>query len=272
MKRKTISLMMLSVAVLCAGCATGKNDAQPDPSIHSNSSSMQDQQSPKGIDSENKESSEKESFNSSESSNPALVDNDASSVHHPIETGAASYRLDLEQSVQETAYWCGPTALQMVLHYHGISASQEELASELHTSSVTGTEYADLARVASEYIFGSVPKTDQDPGYREVLFKRTEADENERRVFEQRIVDDLRGGDPVFVSINNNIAYQTGKDDVHQIVVYGIDVDDSGRPVMYYYRDPSYLMQDEETEGKYSMSADEMWSSMVDNPEPGYVW
>lgn len=258
--------------MLCGACTNQTNDAKTDLSKNSDSSDVHEQLSNRQSESESEVSSKKDSFESSKSSKTVLKSDDAGTDPYQEKTGGTSYRLDLEQSVQETAYWCGPAALQMVLHYHGISASQEELANELHTSSVTGTEYADLARVASEYIFGSVPQTDQDPGYREVLFKRNEANDNDRRVFEQRIVDDLRGGDPVFVSINNNVAYQTGKDDVHQIVVYGVDIDESGKPVAYYYRDPSYLMQDEETEGKYSMSADEMWSSMIDNPEPGYVW
>ena len=54
----------------------------------------------------------------------------------------------------------------MVLAYHGIYRSQTQLAQELNTSMVTGTEYADMARVLNTYLFDcEVPQAGQ-PGYR----------------------------------------------------------------------------------------------------------
>lgn len=64
-----------------------------------------------------------------------------------------SYFLDIPQYVQETGYYCAVACLQSVMGYHGLYATQEELAKDLNTDPITGTEYEDLARVATSRIF-----------------------------------------------------------------------------------------------------------------------
>lgn len=175
-------------------------------------------------------------------------------------------RLNVPEAVQETGWWCGPASLQMVLFYHGLNYSQSELAEMLNTSSVTGTEYEDLARVATELIF---TRTGKSGKYQEVIF--TPADNDYREAFEQRVIDDLESGDPVFASINNAQMYHDVPDQVHQVVVYGIDMDAAGQIETYYYLDPSYTRTSDYGQ-KYTASADEMWNAMLNNPEPGYVY
>ncbi|MDO4467246.1 MAG: C39 family peptidase [Bacillota bacterium] len=60
------------------------------------------------------------------------------------------YFLQVPTYVQETSYYCSVAALQSVMAYHGIYVSQVELATDLRTDPVTGTEYEDLARVATK--------------------------------------------------------------------------------------------------------------------------
>lgn len=189
-----------------------------------------------------------------------------------LSTTASRIRLNIPQKVQENSYYCGPTSLQMVLAYHDISVSQDQLAEDLKTSPVTGTEYDDLARTASRYIFGNVPTSDADPGYRAVILPAWSSDPTARSRFEQRAVSDLSNGDPVFVSINNEIAYGPGYGTVHQVVLYGVDLDNSGKALRFYYLDPSYKQQDPVYGGKKAVNANEMWQIMTQNPEPGYVW
>lgn len=181
-------------------------------------------------------------------------------------------RLNVTQSIQETDYYCAVACLQMVLNFHGISMNQSDLAQRLNTHPITGTEYDDLAREASLLIFGSTPDSDADPGYRAVLWKRNEGSENDFRIFEQRVKNDLQSGDPVFISINIAPAYGYNFDGIHEVVLYGADYDRCGNPVMYYFIDPSYNQQDPEFQGRKMYTPEELWKIMNDNPEPGYVW
>lgn len=181
-------------------------------------------------------------------------------------------RLDIPQRVQENGYYCGPASLQMVLAYHNIFVSQEQLAADLKTSPITGTEYEDLARTASCYIFGKVPLSDLDPGYRAVILPAWSSNPAAQNGFERRAVSDLSNGDPVFVAINNEVAYGPGYGTVHQVVLYGVDLDSSGKAVNFYYLDPSYKQQDPVYGGKKVVSSEELWQIMTQNPEPGYVW
>lgn len=142
----------------------------------------------------------------------------------------------------------------------------------MNTSSETGTEYEDLARVASLRIFGAVPANDAEAGYRAVILEPHQNNAQAREVFEQRVLHDLSQDSPVFVSINLRAAYGTAQDAVHQVVLYGMDTDESGRATRFLYRDPSYTQQDPQYEGKKSVSADELWHAMIENPEPAYVW
>lgn len=51
--------------------------------------------------------------------------------------------LDHTNKIQETFYWCGPTAAQMALLIRGVSVSQATLASKLGTTT-NGTNYVGL--------------------------------------------------------------------------------------------------------------------------------
>ncbi len=181
-------------------------------------------------------------------------------------------RLAIPFCMQETGYYCAVACLQMVLEYHGISMTQEELAARLHTDPITGTEYEDLAREASILIFGKVPASDAESGYRAVLWKQNEGTDSMKQDLQRRIMMDLESGDPVFLSINMKVAYGSQNDLVHEVVLYGADYDDSGEPIMYYFMDPSSSQQDLQYGGRKKFTPDELWNMMNDNPEPGYVW
>lgn len=181
-------------------------------------------------------------------------------------------RLAVPQKFQETSYYCAVACLQMMLAHHGIATSQDELAQALKTHPVTGTEYEDLAREASLYAFGKVPETDADPGYRAVLWNRNEGSAEDRALFESRALQDLEGNDPVFISVNNALVNDGYSESVHELLLYGVDLDDKGKPVMWYYIDPNRYVWDAEYGGKKCFSADQLWNAMNDDPEPGYVW
>ncbi len=186
--------------------------------------------------------------------------------------GFRKIRLNIPQKIQETGWWCAPACLQMALEYWHLNFSQEELADRLCTSQVTGTEYEDLAREASLLIFGRQPELAAEPGYRAEILKSNDERKELRQQFEQRAIQDLMAGDPVFISINMKQAYGETPDIVHQVILYGADLDADEQAVNFYYLDPYEKQQHEVHEGRKVFSADGLWKAMIDNPEPGYVW
>ena len=136
------------------------------------------------------------------------------------------------------------------------------LAEELNTSPVTGTEYEDLARVATNRVFANgggqytycIPSSDED-----------------RTLFEERVIQDMKTSDPVFCSINNAVMYGDVIDDVHEVVLVGVTIED-GHIVKAIFFDPSYTRQDPYYGGLKSCSGDELWAAMINNREPGYVY
>lgn len=169
-------------------------------------------------------------------------------------------RLNVPAYEQETSYWCGPASLQMVLAYYGIDVSQAKLAEQLHTDPVTGTEYADLAQVAQSYL------KDKDLVWSEVILPAWSDDSQAMKEFEARCLQNLRQGNPTFVSINNHQIYPDLPDGVHQLVVYGADVQ-GDTITQYYFLNPSYIKS-----GRFAVTADELYTAMQQNAEPGYVW
>lgn len=52
---------------------------------------------------------------------------------------------------QTTPFTCGPVALQMVLAYYGLPASESLLSRKLNTNSDTGTQHVNMREIALEY-------------------------------------------------------------------------------------------------------------------------
>ena len=146
--------------------------------------------------------------------------------------------------------------------YHGLYETQDVLAEELNTHHITGTEYEDLARVATNRIFANgggqysycIPSSDED-----------------RTLFEERVIQDMKTSDPVFCSINNAVMYGDVPDVVHEVVLVGVTVED-GHIVKAIFFDPSYSRQDPYYGGLKYCSGDELWNAMINNREPGYVY
>lgn len=271
------AVLILTAAVILVGCGcvrkTDSSFAESDASAENSSAAP----SSAGQSEENSVSSSAASENSAQESEQPPQLSSTESSKQPAVSSAAEFsrsqiRLNVPEKVQETNYYCAVACLQMVLEYHGISASQSELASAMNTVPVTGTEYADLAREASKYIFGKEPQNSSEPGYRAVLWDRNAGNTQTRKQFESRAVSDLANKDPLFVSINPGVAYPGNVEGVHELVVYGADFNEQGKAERYYCIDPNYNERDAAYGGKKVFTADELWNAMNNNPEPGYVW
>ena len=190
------------------------------------------------------------------------IEDDNGSDDENAEVLQNEYYIEIPQYVQETNYYCAVACLQSVMAYHGLYETQDVLAEELNTHHITGTEYEDLARVATNRIFANgggqysycIPSSDED-----------------RALFEERVIQDMKTSDPVFCSINNAVMYGDVPDVVHEVVLVGVTVED-GHIVKAIFFDPSYSRQDPYYGGLKYCSGDELWNAMINNREPGYVY
>lgn len=188
------------------------------------------------------------------------------------ETNTGRVMLDVPQRVQETGYWCVPGALQMVLAYKGIDASQTTLAERMNTKPVTGTEYVDLARVANAYLFGEETATPSGAGYRVQTIAIGDRDPSVAQTFADRAKADLADDYPVFAAVDVHVLYPWFGHGNHVVVVMGYDTDETGTITQYHILDPSYNMQDPVHAGHKVVDANTMMSAIVDNEEPAYIW
>lgn len=175
--------------------------------------------------------------------------------------------LDLSIRTQENGYYCGPAVLQAVLAYHGIDVSQNQLARELNTSSVTGTEYEDLARVANHYLYGD-DIGPMDPGYHVQTLRIGQMTAAQKKQLLTRIVTDLSTDDPVFVAVNVARLYPNRKDGNHFVVITGYSEFSAEKAqAKITYLDPSWI-----NGGEHTVSFDDLVDAVIFNEEPAYVY
>ena len=185
--------------------------------------------------------------------------------------------LSVPQFVQENGYFCVPACLQMVLAFHGITQRQSILALQMNTSSITGTEYVDLAQVVNQYLFNCTVPTDSQGGYRIQKFSSSASTmtEEEKNLFQQRVFQDISTQDPVFVAINRNVLYPELSPANHMVIVVGYATyEGSNRLAYYYIIDPSYQVQDPVYGGLKVITQEELIKGIMLNEsnEKAYIW
>lgn len=193
--------------------------------------------------------------------------------NHPATIKVDEYRLDVPQSIQENNYYCGPAVLQMVLQFHGISISQSQLAQELNTSSKTGTEYVDMAKVVNKYLFNTEDANPKESGYRVQTVQMNDSSEDTYQIFEKRVKQDISTNDPVFVAINLKTVYPNLKNANHFVLVTGYATFEGTDNIAYYYiMDPYYLTQNEGSENLKTVTKEILFEAIYSNEEPAYIW
>ena len=193
---------------------------------------------------------------------------------HLLNDGAYTvYDFNVSMNLQETGYYCGPATVQAVLSYHGIYFSQSNLAGQLNTSTKTGTEYADVARVVNKHVFGNSYPGPNDPGYRAVLWTKGSGGSSTRNTFESRVIRDMKTKDPVFVAIDLKTVYPALPKANHLVLITGCTVDNNTGKITYYtINDPYGGSQPYTNNGRKKVYADTLWEAINYNSEPGYVW
>lgn len=183
------------------------------------------------------------------------------------------YRLNVPVRTQENNYYCGPACLEMVLNYHEIFMSQSQLANELKTSDVTGTEYLDVARVMNKYLFGKEDENPQGAGYHVQFIRQGDSSQSVYKEFEQRVIQDISTNDPIFVAINLNEIYPTLPKANHLVVCTGYSVFEGSHEIEYFYiLDPYYVVQNEYGSSLQRISKDVLFKAIYSNDEPAYIW
>lgn len=182
------------------------------------------------------------------------------------------YIINLEQSVQENGYYCVPACVQMILKLHGIEMSQTQLAKEMNTSSITGTEYVDLARVINKYRFNNEHPRDGEAGYRVCTLDVGVWNDETFRLLEERIKANIASNDPVLIAINLQTLYPELPNANHQVLLTGYTLDENGNIMSYYIVDPYYEVQDETYKGLKIFDKNIIYQALTDNVEPAYIW
>lgn len=183
-----------------------------------------------------------------------------------------SVRLSIPQSVQETGYYCGPAVVQMILRYHGIEKSQEDLAAELRTHPITGSEYADMANVLNRYLFSETDMAN-GAGYHVQRLGINDTDPTIMETFERRVRQNVVNQDPTLVAIETTVLYPDIPSGNHVVICSGYRLKPGTDTIeAYYLIDPSYLVQDEKQQGLKTVTPQVLLQAMVQNDEPAYIW
>lgn len=181
--------------------------------------------------------------------------------------------LDMNQFVQENAYYCGPAVIQMVLHYFGIDKSQSELAEVMHTDKVTGTEYVDMARVLNTYIFNKETVDDKEAGFRVQVLQTATMNEESFKLLETRIKDNIDNKYPVIIAANLSKLYPDKPVANHFLLCIGYVQKYGSEEIEYYYFiDPYYGVQDPTYKGLKKFTVEEVYNAVKNNSEPAYIW
>lgn len=193
----------------------------------------------------------------------------------PADTALAGYTqtvYPVTRSIQEKSWYCGPAVMQMLLSHYGLNASQNELAVQMNTSSVTGTEYTDMANTASQYVFGSVPSSAAEPGFRSYTVSQNNFSTEDQALFLQRLKTDMESEDVLSAAIDTYALYpDLGIRATHVVLINGIETDEAGNIIRIRIEDPWYEIE-YASEEEHWIDTNLFLNAMNQSPEPGYIW
>lgn len=270
MNKTALFLTALLPTCLLYGCIRDNHS-----SLENSTSSISSKQSPSehSVSSDGASEELDSSFNPSHYSSeyPSTVSSEpTSALPDPSEQHIS---LSVPAITQENGYYCGPAVLQSLLAYHGIHASQDELAAELHTDPVTGTEYEDLARMATDRL-NTEDRSDQPTLiYRAEMFKDKPFTDEEADLFLSRLAEKLKNGDPFFVGLNCAVTRpQDGISATHLVLICGMTYNpQTGEILRIDMMDPSYLSQRDGT-AFFTFPTETIIEAIRECEEGAYVW
>lgn len=182
-------------------------------------------------------------------------------------------QLNIAQSIQENNYFCVPACLQMVLRYYGIHVEQNQLADEMNTHPISGTEYVDLATIVNTYLFHKKLALDNESGYHIQTLSIGDKNPQIATDFQRRVKENINTNYPLFVAVDMQRLYPELRSANHMIIIHGYATyKDSDKIAFYYAIDPYSLVQDPIYGGYKMFTEDELIHAIISNEEPAYLW
>lgn len=181
--------------------------------------------------------------------------------------------ITIPQIQQEKNYYCACACVQMILKYHGIEMNQDDLAKEMHTHSITGSEYVDIQRVLNKYLFNKEVVQENEPGYHIQTLEMNNTNPQIAIDFERRVKNDLNTNDFVLAAIDLKTLYPTLSTANHLVIVTGYECYPNSTKIAYYYIvDPYYVVWDTSHKGLKKIDADTLIKAIIVNEEPAYIY
>lgn len=271
MKSHLIPILLLSALLPCACSAK----TEPSAPVKTPESESQDVSKTNDSDTTNEKPVETKSGDQDDQkkSDQQPQQSQQPADQTPIITGSKVV-YPVTRSVQKKSWYCGPAAIQMLLNHYGLKADQDTLAKELNTSSVTGTEYEDMARVTSNYVFGKPPASNDDPGFRAWVGKSGQFTSDMQSDFIHHLKEDMETKDVLIAAIDLLTLYpdlEFDKGFVHVVLINGIMMDDTGQIQEIRIEDPSYRIEYQD-EADHWFEMTHFLEAMNQCAEPGYIW
>lgn len=180
--------------------------------------------------------------------------------------------MNMELDVQENNFYCGPAVVKTILQYFGIDRTQGQLAEAMHTSSITGTEYADIAQVLNQEVFHRENPGYQENGYHVHTLPIQNNSPDEKKNWQLRMRKNIDDGYPSILAVDMHTLYPQMKRANHFVICVGYLADQENEITYFYILDPFYGVQDETYGGLKYFSPTELWSAIAENEEPAYIY
>lgn len=200
----------------------------------------------------------------------------AAAAEEPVSavTPGRSNSIYVNRYIQNESYYCSVACAQMILDRFGIMTDQYSLAKEINTykpgdraDGIVGTYDTDVARVLNDYLFGGLPQSSTDGGYRVQPVSETFV-QSEFSQFVSRLEKNIDDGYPSIVQVRVGSLYAGGSSENHNILVTGYE--DNGHAVYFTLMDPNF--KGSQGSGVSMVEASALFTAIVESVEPSYIW
>lgn len=203
---------------------------------------------------------------------PEFIQNEEPTEEAKPSDNSVKHIISVPFHLQENNYYAGPACLQMTLESHGIAKSQDELAQQMNTDPMTGTEYQNLADIVNTYLYTPNPGPGV-PGYRVQYVSSSDDRAALTSLFLERFCTDVSTNDPVFMGLDLNGLYPDMPHVTHMVLLIGYSQNtQTGDIETIHLLDPYYKTYNQVSNGEKEFPIDQVISALMMDDEPAYIW